>query len=73
MESLKENDDNVFSINNNNIVPNEIKIIMKDNTEVILDNWSSEDDIISSVLPIVIDLDQVSAININGTRIELSD
>lgn len=73
VESLKENDDNVFSINNNNIVPNEIKIIMKDNTEVILDNWSSEDDIISSVLPIVIDLDQVSAININGTRIELSD
>lgn len=73
VESLKENNDDVFSINNNNIVPNEIKIIMKNNTEVILDNWSSDDDIVNSVLPIVIDLDQVSAININGTRIELSD
>jgi len=73
VESLKENDDNVLIMNNNDIVPNQIKIIMKDNTEVILDNWSSEDDEISSVLPIVIDLEQVSAININGTRIELSD
>lgn len=73
VESSNENDSDLFSINKVITELNKIKIIMKDNTEVILDNESSDNDTISSVLPVVIDLEQVSAIDINGTKIELAN
>ncbi len=52
---------------------NIIKLILKDNTEIVLDNQSQENDTISSVLPVIIDLDQVSAVEINDNRIKLSE
>lgn len=48
-----------------------IKIIMKDKTQVLLDNQSCEEDTISSVLPVVIDLNQISAVDINGAIVNL--
>ncbi len=53
---------------------NTIRIIMKDNREVVPGNQLSqlsETDSISAVLPVVIDLDMVSAIHINGINIEI--
>ncbi len=63
--------ENLFRINNPAAAPNMIKIIMKSNAEVILDYLSSDNDTLNSVLPVVIDLDQVAAIEINKTRIKL--
>lgn len=50
-----------------------IKIIMKNNTEVILENLSFDKDTLNSVLPAVIDLNQISTIEIDKTKIKLSD
>lgn len=59
---------------NINIVNDDkIKIIMKNNKEIIMDNLSYDDNLLSTVLPVVIDLNQISSININGTKIELSN
>lgn len=55
-----------------NNIPDKIKIILSDGSEIALDNDSCDDDNISAVLPMVIDLNQVAAIEINGTRISLS-
>jgi hypothetical protein len=52
--------------------PNQLLIIMKDHTELILDCQTSDKDTLSSVLPAVIDLDQVAAIKLNETQIALT-
>jgi hypothetical protein len=70
-ESFDDNRNSLFNSINTAVDRNTIRLIMKDGTEVVLDRQSSEEDSISAVLPVVIDLEEVSAININGTNIEL--
>lgn len=50
-----------------------IKIVMLDGSAITIDNFSSDEDSYNSVLPMVIDLKQVDAIDINGIRIKLSE
>ncbi|WMJ86289.1 DUF4179 domain-containing protein [Anaerocolumna sp. MB42-C2] len=65
--------ESLFQIDNSAAAPNMIKIIMKNNTEVILENLSFDKDTLNSVLPAVIDLNQISTIEIDKTKIKLSD
>lgn len=66
------NEKDTFTENTENNAPDKIKMLLSNGSEIALDNYSYDDNNISAVLPMVIDLKQVEAIEINGSRIGLN-
>lgn len=48
-----------------------IKIIMEDNSEVVINQYSWDEEGLNAVLPYVIDIDKIKAVDMNGSKIEL--
>lgn len=69
-KAAKEMDASAEDTDNN--VTDKIKIILSNGSEIVLDQYEYDDNSISSVLPMVIDLDQVDTIEINGVGIKLN-
>ena len=72
-KSTNVKDGKLFPINNSSATLNTIKIILKNNTEAKLENLSFDDDTMNAVLPAVINLKEIAAIEINKTKIKISD